>query len=250
MAFTLFGYFQNVDTGGNLTYINPIPDPHLRIEGYNVIVPRDLNQLVGVLAFAPHISRARLESPSLRQRVLYDVPAADRDDQPYEFPNINRLFYNPIELVGDEGLRFLAAETVSGAEDIGCLVWLADGALEPVGGDIWTVRATTDNVGAANQWVNVSLTLDQTLPVGRYQLVGCRAHSTTIVAVRFVFVGYAWRPGTIGRTNISSHDVDIFRRGALGVWGEFDHIQPPTVDVWAKGAGPGPELYLDLIKIS
>lgn len=250
MAFTLLGYFQNVDTGGVLTYINPISDPHVRVEGKNIIVPRGLNYLAGVLAFSPNIVRARLESPSLRQRVLYDIAGLDTNLFPEEHTSLNTLFDNPIELMEDEGLRLLAAETATGAEDVAGLVWLSDGALAPVGGDIWTVRATTDIYTQVNAWTNVAITFDQTLPVGRYQVVGCYAFATQLCAIRFVFVGYPWRPGVIGRTTISQTLPGYFRRGGLGVWGEFDHTQPPTLDVFSKAQPYSVELYIDLVKVA
>lgn len=250
MAFTLLGYFQTLDTGGVLTYINPLADPHVRVEGKNIIVPRGLNYLAGVLALSPNMSQARLESPSLRQRVLYDIAGVDKNSYPEELTSLNALFENPIELMEDEGLRLLAAETAAGAEDVIGLVWLSDGALAPVGGDIWTVRATTDTITQVNAWTNVALNFDQTLPVGRYQVVGCYAFSTQLVAIRFVFVGFPWRPGVIGRNDISKYLPSYFRRGGLGVWGEFDHTQPPTVDVFSRTQPQIIELYIDLVKVA
>jgi hypothetical protein len=129
-------------------------------------------------------------------------------------------------------------------------VWLCDAALAQVTGEIFTVKASTSVTLSANQWTNAAITFAQTLPRGRYQVVGMRAKSTGLVAARLVFPGYAWRPGCLGSAAYNNVERPEFRQGRMGVWGEFDHNVPPTVDFLSISADSNPEVWLDLIKIA
>jgi len=70
-----------------------------------------------------------------------------------------------------------------------------------------------------------------------------------LIAARLVFPGYSWRPGVIGRTSASQPDIEIFRYGKFGVFGEFDHNRPPTVDFFSSSADTSETVYLDLVKV-
>jgi hypothetical protein len=109
---------------------------------------------------------------------------------------------------------------------------------------------TTSVTLSAYAWTNAALTFSQTLPMGRYQVVGMRARSTGLIAARLVFVGFSWRPGCVGHDAVSDIDNDVFRQGRLGVWGEFEHDTPPTVDFLSVSADSNPTVWLDLIKVA
>jgi hypothetical protein len=247
MAFTLVGWSQHQDTGGVLTYVNALADQHVRVEGQNIIVPRGLNYLGAAYALGATITLARIESPSLRRVVNLDLINLDVSAEPGTVPNFVSWFDNPIELDADEGLRALVAEGATGAERETVLAWLTDGRLEPVSGPIFTVRATSSTTLSAFAWTNCALSFVQTLPSGRYQVVGMRAVSTGAIAARLVFVGGVWRPGCIAHDDAGDLDSPVFRYGRLGVWGEFDATQPPTVDFLSVSADTSEVVFLDLV---
>ena len=129
------------------------------------------------------------------------------------------------------------------------LIWLADGAITPVKGSIFTVKATGSTTLTANAWTPVPITFDQDLPAGRYAVVGFRAKSANIIGARLIFVGGTWRPGVIG---VRSYNVDydnVFRYGNFGVFGEFEFDQPPQVEVLADTADTSEEFWFDLIQV-
>ena len=63
-----------------------------------------------------------------------------------------------------------------------------------------------------------------------YQVVGFRAQGTNLVAARIVFVGAAFRPGVPAEPNGQVENWEWTRDGQLGVLGQFDVDQPPTID--------------------
>lgn len=249
MAFTTIAYSESQDTAGVLTYVAGVQDQHVRVEGDNIIVPRGVNSLVAAFGIGATISLAQLESPSLRRVLLLDLAPLNVGAEPISPNTVNPLWETPLTLDEDEALRALVAEAAAGAERESVLVWLADGALSPVGGDIYTVRATTTPAAAAYVWANSALTFVQSLPAGRYQVVGMRCEAADLIAARLVFVGGMLRPGVIGFDTASENTLEKFRRGGLGVWGEFEHNQPPTVDSFSVAGGVAINVWLDLIKI-
>ena len=248
--FTMIGYSESQDTGGNLAYVAGLADQHVRVEGDNIVVPDEMPYLCGVLAVGATITQARIESPSLRRTLLLDLPEVNVAAEPVFPCPWSDLFRNPIPLDAFEPLRALVAEGATGAERETVIIWLGDGPQASVGGEIYTVRATSNTTLAQYVWTNGALTFDQTLPAGRYQVVGMRAESTGLIAARLVFVGLPWRPGVIGCDAAGDHIPPLFRRGALGVWGEFAHDQPPTVDFLSVSADTSEEVWLDLIKVA
>lgn len=248
--FTLVGYTANVETNNQLTYITPLADQHVRVEGNNIIVPSAFSNLASVYALGASITGARVESPSLRRVLLRDVAVYDKATVPVYVPSLEDMFTNPMGLDPTEPLRFLAREDAAGASRLTGLIWLADGPLTPVGGDIYTVRATAAGVNAPYVWTNVPLDIDQTIPAGTYQVVGLAAYTDNVIAARLVFVGESQRPGCLGAASPAGGPTTLFRRGNLGIWGEFEHSQPPTVDVLTAGVVSAFEFYLDLVKVA
>ena len=152
---------------------------------------------------------------------------------------------DPLALEISEKLNVYTIHTLDGW----ALLWLAEGPVAPVHGDIHAVRATTGHTTAGDIWENVALTFDQTLPVGRYQVVGMRAIGTALLAARLVFIGYGWRPGVPACAVLGDGEVHAFRKGKFGAFGEFEFDQPPTIDLLGTGVTSTEEIYLDLIQI-
>jgi hypothetical protein len=130
------------------------------------------------------------------------------------------------------------------------LLWLADAAIAPLGGgaEMQSLSFTGATTAGANVWTNCPITFDDSLPVGHYQVVGMRAEGASLVAARLVFKGYGWRPACLGNVTPQQYGSDIFRNGNLGVWGEFDSINPPTLDILCNAADTAQYGILDLIK--
>lgn len=97
-----------------------------------------------------------------------------------------------------------------------------------------------------------ALTFSQTLPVGRYQIVGMNVVCASSVFARLVFPGgTSFRPGVV--TNVSYGNLilgDPFRYGRLGSYGEFEFNVPPAVEIMGTAAGAQTAtVILDVVKV-
>ena len=244
MVFTTIGFYK-ADTNAALAAIQPIADQHVTTSGDDLTVP-ELNQILAYLVTGTTITEAQLQSPSLRKIFLEDTSKAALGATFVGFPEIlEDLSKDPIPLDVAEKLNL---HTVHGTAAY-ALVWLGDGPIAPVHGPIRTLKTTIDTAGSAGVWTNSALTLNQTLPAGRYQIVGMRAFGTALLAVRLVLVGSAWRPGVPASDVITGLDYPMFRRGRFGSFGEFEFDQPPKVDILGSGATSAQFLFLDLIQV-
>lgn len=246
--FTLVGYSESQDTAGALTPVAALADTHITRSGDDIIIP-ELNKIVLIKALGATISRARLVSPSLRRVANFEVSPVDIAAEPTsgEYA-ICDLRNTPIQLMTDEALNAEVVEGAVGAEQETVLVWLADGSPVPVAGEIFTVRATASQTLTAFAWTNGVLTFTEDLPVGNYQVVGMRAEAAGLIAARLNFVGGIWRPGCLGCDDASDIQDYMFRYGRFGVWGEFSHNRPPTVDFLSVSADTTETVWFDLIK--
>lgn len=128
---------------------------------------------------------------------------------------------------------------------------LSDGPLAKPTGAIFPVGFTATITSVVGRWVAGTITLDQTLPRGRYAVVGAACFETDCLAMRFVPVGEAHRPGCLGTASVGIPSQKCFRNGELGVWFEFDSLTPPMIEILHAAAGAQTVTgVIDLIKVS
>lgn len=245
---TMVGWFENQNAAA-LTPNLALADPHVRVVGDDIIVPGKLTKLAGIYGWGADIVQGQLQSPSLRRRANIDVIPLDSADEPTSNPPWMDLFERMIQLEAAEALNFFGIEDNAGAGDMACFIWLAD-MIDPIPeGDIFTVRCTNASTLVADAWTNGALVFTQTLPAGRYAVVGMRAESAGLRAARLVPVGESHRPGVIGFDIYQDVEPSRFRFGNAGVFCEFEHDAPPTVDFMSLSADAAQVVWLDLIII-
>lgn len=246
----LGAFYQSIDPAGVLTAINAVQDASITVSGADVRVPLALPYLVGQAALLNDASgtRAQIQAPSLRAMANLDVEplvlAATFGTPPESMIHGD----NPIPLAGNESINFYVESNPAAAAAHYGLVWFGDGAIQPVKGNIYTVRATSAVQQVAGAWVNGNLTFSQVLPVGTYDIVGMRARSTDGVAARLVFVGAPWRPGVPMVNAVGDLDPYFARYGSMGIFGRFDSTTPPTVDVLG-GVAAAQVFEFDLVRV-
>lgn len=245
----LAAFAESIDPGGSLTNIAAVNDDSIFTSGDDIRVPNELPFMIGNAALISSTSpvQAQIQSPSLRQIANIDVEPVALG---LVFGDPAELNYHPeiaIPLRGDESINFLANTNPASAALHYGLVWFADGPQQPVGGDIFSVRATTSVTAVANAWVNGTLTFNQDLPVGTYDVVGMRCRIDGLVAARLNFIGGAWRPGVPGAVAIDDKIGEQFRMGRSGIFGTFHTNTPPSLEILAAAGAVSPVVILDLI---
>lgn len=249
--FTVIGFDEESLLGTDYINVKGAQDQHVKVVDDIIYCP-PLNKLVFASARG-HCFRARLESPSLRRLAYLHINPSENTAATFSRGDVPLVMFqgaSPLPLVEGEGIEAKIYNVGFGAGPNTVIVGLADGPLAPVRGEIWTIRATATPTVVRSAWANAELTLEPTLPVGRYQIVGALASSTDMTAFRFVPIGSMYRPGGVVLAASQLAGPSMFRKGGIGVWCEFDSLTPPSVDVLGQTAGAGNiTLFLDIIKV-
>lgn len=253
MPFTLVAYQEVKPLDTTPIAIAGVPDQHIRVEDEFIYMSL-FNQIIGVFCGgATELTQAHLASPSLRRLANYAISQIGIVEFPAVPYGLALHPDSPLALEVNEGLEaIITASATITPEECTVGVFLSDGPVAPISGEIFPVRATATGITlAAEGWANTTIDFDDTLPVGRYQVVGARASITDGVLFRLVPIGEAFRPGGIITAGVGEVDFELHRNGGLGVWCEFDQITPPSVDLLGGTAPAGTdlELFLDLIKV-
>ncbi len=255
MAIHLGGFFEDIDAAGAIVNLAAIADDVLTTNGDDLRVP-DLNRVIAIAAGVASggDGYARLDAPSLLKKTRqYISPVngnADADAEPDSPPAVEDLRNNPLVLRPTEDLEAVVDSDTAAAAKQWVMLWFSDSQPQRPVGDIFTVRATSAIALVADVWSLVQLTFQDNLPAGKYAVVGLSAISAGLIAARYVFRGgVGWRPGCLGRDSDSDKEDPMFRKGGLGVWGEFDHVTPPAIECLSISADATQDFLLDLIQI-
>jgi len=248
----LVAYYQNVDLGNVLTAINAVADPSLYVVGTQVRVPTELPFLGGAVLQTPAatLTDMQIQTPSLRDMFYPSLMPLSSSQVTANTPKAIPYFQrNPLPLKGMEQMQMYVQTDDAAVQDHWGLVWLQDGPLQKVEGNIFSIRATASVTLATGSWVNGQITFGQQLPVGDYQIVGMRATGASLIAARCVLTGYPWRPGVYASTAANGGDNPGHRFGESGVLGTFNSNFPPSVDFFGNTGGTSQSLVFDLIKV-
>jgi hypothetical protein len=248
---------QRVGATVPLTVVTPVADPHVTIDGNNVVVPKEVSKVIGVYssygtglaAGAPTFTQ--LQSPGLRRVFNQDVGKMSDTLAEVDECQLDMKQDSPIPLDPDEGLQAWTAHAALALGETTVGVFLADAAVAKVAGEIRTIRFTSVCAPVTRVWTLGVLGVVQQLPMGKYAVVGMRAVlGTESGMVRLIFTGYDWRPGCLYSKAITGLSPEVFRNGNMGVWGEFDWMHLPRIEVCSVLAAPvaNPAIYLDLIR--
>lgn len=252
----LAAFSEAVLDDGTLQPIAAVEDDIVFTSGDDVRVPQSFDRLLGAVGYIGNqaaATRGRIVSPSLRGFLNIEMIPLVIAQVPGVTQHILSLFTrSPVPLAVGESLNYESDGGGDGAtaQDVTGLVWLGDGPVQPVEGDIRTVRATTVVTTVRRAWTSATLVFSEDLPAGRYAVVGARFQATNMGAGRLIFVSGGGRPGTIGANDENSPDLTGSRHGAWGIWGEFDINQPPSAEFLSLStADTNPVVYLDIMRV-
>lgn len=131
-------------------------------------------------------------------------------------------------------------------------MWITEGLRPtPPQGDIITLQAKAQNgeSTAADQWSEIQLDWDETLPNGTYAVVGSEHISPTALVHRWIFDNQHFRPGGLSQIDLGNRTHRIFYDGILGTWGTFTAQVLPRLEVFATGVDTSHDIFLQVIRI-
>lgn len=245
-------FFENVDNGttafGGIAALRSEID---KVNGDDYFCHNTFNKIMGAYVLSTVTTRARISAPSIKKAALFELAPLDNAAEPPSRPAFIDLRNAPIPLVGGEQVNVQDMNSGGAAVDHWGLLWMCDEVPQPVQAEeIIHIRATNAATLVDSAWTNVSLTLDEDLPVGEYDVIGMKAMSAGCIAARAVFEGQVNRPMVIGCDAITDVDEALFRNGNMGVFGRMQHDTPPTIDFLSLSADSAQTVWLDLIKVA
>jgi hypothetical protein len=252
----LAAYLQSVDPASAYVQLASIADSILTVNSPRIQVPA-LNQVILVAAGAETtvVPRARLVSPSLLQVFRHQITplsgAAAGAVTPASPHRIQDLRGDPLTLVVAEQLTAELFSDPAAPQIQWVLVWFSDKPPVSIAGKIFTARATVANALVSSVWTLNTLTFDDQLPRGKYQIVGFRPMGTTMIAARLIVPSQLFRPGALGVQLVTDQGSDIFRYGNLDVYGEFEDVDNLQIESLAAAAdtAASQQYWVDLIQI-
>lgn len=248
--FHLAAYFSAAVTNGVANFDLPaINDGIITRNSANHYILPDPGKLRAGAAFGATLSRTRINTPALRYIGLpYIAPINASITIPSPVNVWNPGEYGPAIPRSDE----IALETTisGGAPEAGFgFLWFGFGRMEQPSGQEYRIRFTGTVTGVTGAWANGSITFDSVLPAGIYAITGLDVQGTNLLAARLIFPGGGWRPGCLARNTLAQIPNTIFTDGQLGMFGQFDSVNPPNLEIIVSGANTAQEGYMDVVRI-
>lgn len=229
--------------------ITPVTDGLMAINNSHFVPQNDMRILAAYFGGAG-ATRARFITPSFRQTSTPWIRPINLAIVPLDEPNIADYTANPLKIKGLEELQLEGYQTTGGAAVVVGVAAVSPGPIAPAPqGDIISMRGTGTTTVTAGAWTQCTITWQDTLPAGRYSVVGLSAIGATALAGRLILEESFWRPGCVGSGLVSSSNSPIFIKGGLGNWGEFTGNRMPSVEFLCNAADTAQEVYLDFVRI-
>lgn len=243
--------YASVAQNASLTNLTPVTDPLVTIQNSRFIFP--FNADIGcVLVNVPAGTRARINTPSLRSVALPEIYPVRTTAAPGSNPPIMGPMWGTLKIPMNDEFGIDVSRGGAAAADSFAGIWYAPAKTMAPGGPVIPMRATFTITLAVGTWVVGNLAFDQSLPYGRYAVVGMQSTCAAAMFTRLAFPGQTqYRPGVPNVETYGDYvNPQVFRMGEFGLFGVFDSTAQPLVEVlgFTAGAQSG-VLILDLIKV-
>lgn len=247
----LVACYASVAQDAALANVNPVTDSIVTVQNSRFIFPMDV-QIGCLLANVPDGSRARINTPSLRNIALPEIYPVKITAENGTNPPVQGPMWDTLRIPKNDEFGVEVSRAGAGAADCFIGIWYATGKTPAPGGPVITLRATATITLTVGTWVAGNLTFDQSLPYGRYAVVGMQATVGDAMFARLAFPGnIQYRPGVPVVEAYGSYiNPQMFRFGNFGSFGVFDSTAQPLIEVLGHTAGAEAGVYLlDLIKV-
>jgi len=226
---------NNLTTSANSRYISP-----------------DNLQIFAAGIMNDAITRARITAPSLRNEGLPEIYPVTVSDDPATNPVVAFWGDNAPRIRKDEEFGVECSNGASTIDRAHAMLFLRSMKKPVPPGKRMTVVGTSTQTLLLDAWTLGGITLDQTLPVGQYAVIGMHVTCNDAWAARLVFPrSGAYRPGCPVAMAVGGYVVDDpFRAGKQGEWGRFSHNAQPQLELIGNSAGAETAtVILDLVKL-
>ena len=247
--FHLALYSSSIGPGATLAQVNAVPDTVIPPSGNGFLVGL-LNNIMRVSAVCTNLTRAQLDSASIRKYAKFDIGPVNIGAAIESPPRMADFSDQPIPLAVNEELDANAVQSNAAAQRATVAVWFCDGAVRPMKGRYFSVHWTNATALVANAWTGFTPTLDNGIPSGTFSIVGLRAISAGALFARIIpRGGSVYRPGTFAFQAQDAFDIQNDRYGNIGEYIRFTNTTLPQVEMFSGSADATQEGYFDLIQV-
>lgn len=247
--FHVAAYRGSVGAAGSDVDIAAVQDNQLTIANSHFVLPMRA-RLAWAFGAGVNMSRLLLNTPKMRYVGLPSLVPINITATVPSPVNVVDLTEENVLLDMIDEIAVQASSTDAGAQTMTCVVafQFQYKALQSL--PIYNIRATGAITAVAGSWTGGAMTLTQTIPRGTYAVCGMDIVGTNLLAGRLVFAGTGWRPGTIARNSVGAVPHPSLAGPLMGVYGEFDSINLPTLEILSGGANVSQEVFLQLQQIT
>lgn len=183
------------------------------------------------------MTRARFRQGSLISRGFPQIASLAATTQAPTAQQIADFRDYPIQLRPEEDLR--VDVTNGAANDAVALLWVTPFQITRNinARDVRVIRFTAAPTTIVSSWsVPVTITFQDTLEGGVYDIYGMVCSGTGVVASRLVLQNQILRPGSLSYSAMTIiTDRDMFY-GGMGKWGEFNTYSVPQIETLGNAA--------------
>lgn len=247
--FHLAAYRGSVNNGTTNTAIAGVQDNILSRSANNAFIAPSGSTIGAAIGGGVNASRQRINTPSARYVALPQIAPL----------STGVTAQNPQNLAywGNMGIKPRDADEVSveathsdaGPQVQWSLMWWLFGRKPWTPGMQYRTRWTAAITGTIGGWESGSITFDQTLPSGIYEIQGMDAFGTNLLGARLIFPGGGWRPGVLAHNTLSTVPRREFTDGSLGAFGQFDSVNVPQLEIYVEAANSAQEGFFDLVRV-
>lgn len=247
--FHLAAYRGSVGAGLSDVDIAAVQDNQLTIANNHFVLPEKM-RLAFAAGFGTNLSRLLLNTPKMRYVGLPSLVPINITATVPSPPNLVDLTDKNMWVDKVDEIAVQASSTDAGAQTMTAIMAFQPAFKQPQQLQVWRIRATAAITAVAGSWTAGSMTLQQTIPRGTYAVIGMDIVGTNLLAGRLSFAGGSWRPGVIARNAVGSVPHPMMQSLAMGVFGEFDSINLPVLEILSGGANTSQEIFLDLQQLT
>ena len=226
-----------------------VVDDILTISDNHFILPQPRKLFVGYAGSAT-LTLAEITNPTFRTIAPIRLLPWNVAALPANNPNVFDASQLSITLPSNQELQAICSSGIATASETVFVVLSAYDQFQTApSGTVYSyhgVSTTTTNVGS---WTTCTTTWDTTLGSGIYAVIGGTVADAGGIAYRVIFPGQPDRPGGLCVGSLANRSWPGFRNGGGGLWGNFQSLALPQVQVLAATSTSTRDITLDIIKI-
>lgn len=241
----LLAYRESVAASATDLDLDALAGPGDFVTNGHQVLPED-RWLIAAYASGLGLTQMRINPPQLREVAPVQIRPLSKALLPPNDPNVCDFRRRPVRIRANQEIQILTTTDATAGPNVEyTLLWFSDGNFSVnTGIGEYIIRATGAATLVAGVWTFVTLTYQDQLPPGQYEIIGAEYFGTTAVAARLVFVGnQIWKPGFMGSADPGNRLWEAFYGPSQGIdgmgmgsYGVFSNIYLPSVECLANAA--------------